>query len=130
MLVIDPFSRQKYSLVWNRFSITSGPITQQIEDHSCLSSCSSNPIRSHSANIVFVKVLWCMIISFRIVPQYLLIYVFRQGARVRLVDMVLVMNLENASVMMGMPGYSATAVQMATMVSQTVEVSGGEVVRM
>ena len=44
--------------------------------------------------------------------------------------MVLVMNLENASVMMGMPGYSATAVQMATMVSQTVEVSGGEVVRM
>lgn len=71
-----------------------------------------------------------MIISFRIVPQYLLIYVFRQGACVRLVDMVLVMNLENASVMMSMPGYSATAVQMATMVSQTVEVSGGEVVRM
>lgn len=71
-----------------------------------------------------------MIISFRIVPQYLLIYVFRQGARVRLADMVLVMNLENASVMMGMPGYSATAVQMATMVSQTVEVSGVEVVRM
>ena len=71
-----------------------------------------------------------MIISFRTVPQYLLIYVFRQDARVRLVDMVLVMNLENASVMMGMPGYSATAVQMATMVSQTVEVSGGEVVRM
>lgn len=46
---------------------------------------------------------------------------FAKGACVRLVDMVLVMNLENASVMMGMPGYSATAVQMATMVSQTVE---------
>ncbi|PFX27901.1 Laminin subunit alpha [Stylophora pistillata] len=43
------------------------------------------------------------------------------GARVRLGDMALVMNLVNASVMKGMPGYNATAVQTATMASLTVE---------
>ena len=37
--------------------------------------------------------------------------------------MALVMNLVNASVMKGMPGYNATAVQTATMASLTVEVS-------
>lgn len=46
---------------------------------------------------------------------------FAKGARVRLVDMALVMNLVNASVMKGMPGYNATAVQTATMASPTVE---------